>query len=214
MLDRIALGANGIIALCLGNQQMYLTHLDKKFSQEVQEAHSYWQSLDTMGLQRVTISTWTDYGDDIELLMDKVLIHSGKNIGPGIGNWEPGTVVLLIGDRHGPSIQPYATNFNLAFCDMAKAGSSFWLSNQLEANKIPEHQLYWINAYDKDGVPTDPSFVRRLQPLAVLSMGDSAARWCQSNALAHESFTHPQYHKRFHFNEPYPLIEKLKELLK
>lgn len=213
MLDRIALGCDAQIALCTASEQSYISRTPNFEEQRVaiSQMHVAWVTADTHGLQQIRISTSDDYSDDIENLLDRVLIHSGRNIGPGIGNWNPGRVVLLIGDRHGPSIQPYSTQFNLAFCDMAKAGSSFWLTKLLEEAGIQERHLYWINAYDKEDIPTDPGFIGRLEPVAILSMGDSAERWCKSNALKSEPFSHPQYHKRFQYKEPYPLISRLVE---
>lgn len=221
MLDRIALGVNAQIAYCTADTRTYAANWTSfrpdveygTMAPLIERMHQAWESLPAEGLKLTRIHTNSGFDEDIELLMDRARLLSGGNSGPGIGAWNPGNVVLLIGDRHGPSIQPYQVEFNLAFCDMAKAGSSYWLCSQLEEFKIQERHLYWINAFDKTGAPTDPEFLHRLRPIAILSMGDSAERWCTQYGVPHEQFTHPQYHKRFHFRQPYPLAQRLVELV-
>jgi hypothetical protein len=221
MLDRIALGVNAQIAYCTADSRTYAknwalispTTPYQSIAPMVERLEKAWDKLGGQGLYRMIIDTRDEgYSLDIDALMDRAALTSGINTGPGIGNWNPGKVVLLIGDRHGPSIQPYKVDYNLAFCDMAKAGSSYWLSDRLDEHQISEKHLYWINAFNQYDQATDPSFIERLRPAAVLSMGDIAARWCATNHIRHEPFSHPQYHKRFHFGKPYPLMERLKQI--
>lgn len=221
MLDRIALGCNAHIALAVSRAPT----VEKRWN-ELQTGRDYphkevadfslaWLYADTHGLYQQLIRTDdATFTDDVDILMDHVMLSSRATHGPGIGAWNPDHVVLLVGDRHGPSIQPYAVDYNLAFCDMAKAGSSFWLSQQLDKANVQEKHLYWINAYDKEDIPTEPGFIEQLKPVAICALGDRAARWCQSNSLRYEHFTHPQYHKRFEHSQPYPLIEFLAKTTK
>lgn len=216
MLDRIALGCDAIIGYCRADTNTYARNLRAPLSYDtikdtVHKMHTSWEALDNRGLSCVPINTQdVGFKTDLEILWDRAEIQS-RNVGPGIGRWTKGSV-LIVGDKHGPSIQPYKVDMNIAFCDMAKAGSSFWLSQQLASAEIPERKLYWINAYNAKDEPTDSSFVQELSPISVISLGDNAARWCADNHIRHEQFQHPQYHKRFNFNEPYPLIARLAEL--
>lgn len=222
MLNRIALGLNAQIALCKGSSNLYAFNWYEMFPDRpfkgveaiIDKLDKSWDGLNTSGLRVTRIMTSDhSYVDDIDLLLDRASLWGGTNRGPGIGNWSPGEVTLIVGDRHGPSIQPYKLEYNLAFCDMAKAGSSYWLSDKLSEAEIPEEKLYWINAYDKDDRPTSAEFVNRLSPITILTLGDSAAEWCKANRLRYEPFKHPQYHKRFHYNTPYSLINRLKEIM-
>jgi hypothetical protein len=221
MLDRIAVGVNAQVALCEADSRTYAKNWAEispntpyaSIADMIETLDNAWYAL-SHGLVQTRINTSDDgYKQDIDLLIDRAQLTAGTNKGPGIGNWDPGHVVLLIGDRHGPSIQPYKVDYNIAFCDMAKAGSSYWLSDKLDEASIPETRLYWINAFDSKDEPADPSFIEHLKPAAVLCLGDIAARWCATNKIRHEPFTHPQYHKRFQFNAPYPLIERLKQIV-
>jgi hypothetical protein len=220
MLDRIALGCNAQVAYCCADTNTYAINTNKLFPNSFQQYGStiesmdnVWNNLDFKGL-KVSRIDMRDGGYilDIDLLMDRTELFSGTNPGVGIGNWNPGQVILIIGDRHGPTTQPYKTDVNLAFCDMAKVGSSYWLASQLEIANIQENQLYWINAFDQFEMPTNHKFMDVLKPKAVLALGDSAIKWCDKNNIKFEGFQHPQYHKRFHYNEAYPLIQRLKEL--
>lgn len=222
MLDRVALAVNAQVAYCVADSRTYAknwAHLKpdvpyERVAQMIERMARGWEVLDSSGLPVTKINTSDDlYTYDIEILIERAQIKAKSNKGPGIGNWEPGKVVLLVGDRHGPSIQPYRVDWNLAFCDMAKAGSSYWLSDQLDKGEISEKHLYWINAFNSSDEATNPSFIEYLKPVSVLSLGDIAARWCQINHIRYEPFKHPQFHKRFQFNEPYPMIDRLRQLV-
>lgn len=219
MLDRIALGCSAKIAYCYADTRTYAENVNKissydKMKDLIVQMHEQWEWLISAQNLSVTKINTSDPGFilDLDLLEDQVKIFNELNLGPGIGRWKISGVVLLVGDKHGPSLQPYQVNSNIAFCDMAKVGSSFWLSQKLDEANIPEDRLYWINSYDKSNLPTNSEFVHKLNPITILALGDVAAGWCEKNQLRYEPFSHPQYHKRFKFSDPYPLIERLKEL--
>jgi hypothetical protein len=139
-----------------------------------------------------------------------------RNEGPGIGNWHPGRVVLLVGDRvkntlgqHGSVEWPF----------VRETGSSPWLTQHLIDHEIPERLLYWVNAFSHDGKPLDPEFVKRLQPRAIITLGDDAKVWAHDNELManHQrpfNLSHPQFHKRFRHKQAYPLGSLLQEILR
>lgn len=130
-----------------------------------------------------------------------------SNIGPGVGAWRPGRSVLLVGER--PNLRRGQTYLG-PFCAWSNVGCSSWLSHRLEAARIPERDLYWINAYDRRGHAADPRFLNHLQPRLVVALGSVAARWCRRHDVRHVSVPHPQYWKRFRSRQPYPLLEALK----
>ena len=212
MLDRIALGCSAHIAQCKTVYPVGLLPTEEE--KAVISIEGAWKSVESPLPVREISGSNILIEMDVDLLLDSMHPRVDKhiNLGPGVGAWRPGEVVLLIGDRHGPSLQPYQVHSNIAFCDMAKKGSSYWLTERLVQGGIREDRLYWINAYDSDGQATSAEFIRRLHPITVCTLGDSAARWCQTNGVRYEHFTHPQYHKRFKSSEPYPLIERLQEI--
>lgn len=134
------------------------------------------------------------------------------NMGPGIGHWHPGESILIVGDRPSPrtKFDNASKGAHLPFVSFKEDGCSGWLAEQLEEAKIPESKLYWVNAHGIHGKAQLPAFVGFLQPRKIIALGRSAAQWCHRFRLPHEKIPHPQFWKRFHYNERYPLLEVLK----
>lgn len=130
------------------------------------------------------------------------------NRGPGAGAYRRGAV-LLVGER--PHVaRSGQLKHRLPFVSFDGAGCAPWLAEQLELAGVPETDLYWVNAYDALGVPTDPAFVRDLQPRKVVALGKQAAEWCRDAGLSFVEVPHPQFWKRFKSGEPYPLLDVLR----
>lgn len=125
-----------------------------------------------------------------------------RNRGPGIGMFAKG-VTLLVGD------QVNATNSVWDWPFVATDGCSPWLATELDKGGIDERSLYWINAVDRRGIEADPAFIDQLHPGLIVALGKAAAIWCQRNRLQFTEVAHPQFHKRFRYNEDYPLIHVL-----
>lgn len=208
MLDRLALARDGYLIKCCPPLEYIL---DIAAGRKATEAEIFQLA--------ANCQAWTDFPVPLPVMSfeeveDPELILGGisdisSNAGPGIGLWYPEHVIMLVGDSHGPSKQPYKVNLNIAFCDMAKIGSSFWLASQLEKRFIPEHKLYWVNAKNTDKTWADSSFYEKLKPTAVYAMGGVADQWCIRNDIKSVRVAHPQYQKRFHPHEPYDLIDRL-----
>jgi hypothetical protein len=79
------------------------------------------------------------------------------------------------------------------------------LAEQLDAWDVGEDELYWVNSAGL-GVNwlDEPDRPRRM-----VALGVHAEKWCQHAGVKHEVVPHPQYWKRFHYDEPYPLQEAL-----
>lgn len=135
--------------------------------------------------------------------------------GPGAGAYGAGRVVL-VGDRPGPGWGGRMPNW--PFISGLRTGCSAWLAEQLEAAGIGEEQLYWFNAYDQDGTPTDVRSVEAL-PLwrttatLTVALGRNAARWCEASGWRYAEVHHPQFWKRFHARHSYRLVSVLRRHL-
>lgn len=145
-------------------------------------------------------------------LADLSLVTWGEfNRGPGIGWWHAGAKyspkVLLVGDRPGPG---WGARVNWPFVSALRTGCSAWLALQLEAARVPERELYWVNAYTQDGTETDGGFVADLGPDLIVALGKHAAGWCDAYGFAFEEVHHPQFWKRFHAQHTYRLTQLLK----
>lgn len=122
--------------------------------------------------------------------------------------------IVLVGDRPGPAAPKDPSYHHTPF--YSTKNSSSWLNCQLLREEIPEERLLWINAYDKDGVPNDPTTLLNLRPDTIIALGGNAAKWlegvCGLEAGQFVETYHPQYWKRFRSGERYPLLDILKGL--
>ncbi len=117
--------------------------------------------------------------------------------------------VVLIGDRPGPAAPEDQNFLHVPFKSLKHC--SGWLNKLLEDANVPEGELAWINAYDKNGQPTPRVLFERVvgQP-AVFALGGNAEKWCKENDVRLDTtFAHPQYWKRFKSKHTYPLIDQL-----
>lgn len=120
--------------------------------------------------------------------------------------------VMLVGDRPGPGAPKEPHYHHTAF--YSTKNCSGWLNMLLEREKIPENRLIWINSADEHGNYYSADIVKCAKPRVIISLGGNAAKWLKKNGInsAIEAY-HPQYWKRFHNKEPYPLIDLLKQIL-
>lgn len=134
--------------------------------------------------------------------------------GPGAGHLDQGSV-LLVGDR--PS-EPDPVLRDAPFTSFHRGGCSAWLAELLEEEGVPERRLYWVNANTTGGTVRRRELTELLEQHAfreVVALGENAAHSLRSIGLAYlRSVEHPQYWKRFHHHERYPLLDVLQEVLR
>ena len=120
-------------------------------------------------------------------------------------NSAEGASILLVGDRPAPSA-PRDPRLHVPFG--ALKNSSLYINMALQAAKINEAELSWVNAADARGVPTEYQILE-LPWKHIIALGNKAAAWLKKSPQ-HPHFVtvhHPAAWKRFHSKEPYPLIE-------
>lgn len=210
MLDRLALARDGYVIKCMPDTSVILENAYTRHASSIDINHLVKQS-----------HLWKDYPVTLpahefldtmepELLLGAVNT-SCANAGPGIGMWNPENVYLIVGEK--PKLKktsPLAQH--ISFCDV-EHHLSFWLSEQLHKNCIPEHKLYWINPVTTDGDWTNPDFIKLLKPLHIFSVGILAEEWCIKHELNTRRVPHPTYFKQFCPGEIYPLAGYLQYAL-
>ena len=108
--------------------------------------------------------------------------------------------VLLIGDQQRGVIFPFVNEH----------GCSPWLTEMLEKAKVGEDELAWANAFDHYGRELNPALMRALPFLqTTVALGRKAQAWCRRYHIRHRAVPHPQFWRRFHARETYPLITLL-----
>jgi hypothetical protein len=123
----------------------------------------------------------------------------------------PAPEVVIVGDRPGPSAPKEPDYHHTPFYSVKHC--SGWLNELLWEWKIDERRMLWLNAFDKDGVPTPDELLVKIEPPqgpssfpTIIALGGNAERWMKKNGwtIFIKAF-HPQYHKRFRNKERYDL---------
>jgi hypothetical protein len=210
ILERLALSVSAVQVICLPPYEICREHWSRRLEQNAEyvldesvfrRIYTAYES-EALSSPRMATILYNWRGGHESVLPGLLnTMRPEPNLGPGVGRWKPGCVTLLVGDR------PTSNADVGPFCSMI--GCSPWLSEQLEQSGIREMDLYFVNAYDLQGLAIDPRFVDRLRPKAIVALGNQATAWCTTHGLEHVKVPHPQSWRRFHAAEPYPLVAEL-----
>lgn len=216
MLERYALSRRAAVVYCLPRFELCLEAWRARLGEEYldqagQLKQVYGDYVDAASRVRALKTAVPSLVYNYEVHDPQVLLESArrlappKNLGPGLGRYSSRSVVL-VGERQNGPLGP--------FVSFDRSGCSAWLAERLEEAHVSEDRLYWVNAIDRHtGRSTDPSFLEKMSPRAVIALGQSAESWCREAGVECRRVDHPQYWKRFHHHETYPLITTLKEVL-
>lgn len=156
-----------------------------------------------VGLPLLTYDYARDRVSDVVAWVDRLGRPPSPRDVPGLGAHRPGEVTLLVGEQ-----MTERHVLDLPFVSASRGGCGPWLADQLEDWGVPERRLYWVNAYFH-GASQRLGFVRDLRPRLVVALGRCADLRLREAGIGHTSVPHPQFWKRFHHHEPYPLKEVL-----
>jgi hypothetical protein len=148
--------------------------------------------------------------NSLDLFLSTTNVYSHQL--PGAGN--PTAKILIVGDSFANHSE-YDAHYQWPFASFGKQGCSRWLAAKLEQAKIPERELYWMNAD-----MLDPELSSTIQDRFdyIFALGDQAlSALCGGRAFNPADHIyehpHPQWWKRFVGDKkPYPLIAALKEI--
>lgn len=215
MLERVALGLNGVIILCLPAWEVVLKNFERTRATQLPQRltdlgkiHAWyrWQLKTRVanpyaGLG-VVVHDYTADDPLVTLQRALALSEQTRNRGPGIGTFRPGGT-LIVGDQ----VSSRAPHRERSWPFVLETGCSPWLTEQLGALDVPEGRLYWVNARDHRGRLTSArAWVDVLAPARVLALGAQAQQWCRTllpaDAPVH-ALKHPQYVKRFKHHRPW-----------
>lgn len=211
-LERVALSLRGVVLMPAATLQQcaerYAARRSLEYLDSEEKLRAVYDRYALLGARTALPALIVDGDLSAARLMEEVEAHRpGKNLGPGLGAFDPERVTLLVGEK---SSDPAAEGLPFISIDNKADGCAFWLTWKLEEWGVSERSLYWINALDDRGRETSPAFLAALRPRRVVALGRTAARWCASTArVTHAAVDHPQYWKRFRHFDPYPLKEAL-----
>jgi hypothetical protein len=136
-------------------------------------------------------------------IVSRIIFRKHRFLALRAGRWKPQGQILLVGDRPAPSA-PDDPEFHYTPFG-ALWNSSLWMNKHLEQFAIDEEQLGWVNAYDLHGVPLSYDALN-LNWSQIIALGGNASKWLKGDGVKHHVVQHPAAWKRFHSQEPYPLI--------
>lgn len=208
-LERVALGCRGVIVIpeatydqCLAT---YLARKEMEYLDDETQFKAVFNAYDHLTSDLPILRVPREWSLS-EVMARIEALRAPANHGPGIGRWHQ-SVTVLVGES---AANPADADLPFVAPDLARDNCSYWLAERLEEAGIKESELYWVNAFDGRGRPTDPTFLERLNPTRVIALGQVADTWCGTMAhVAHDTVPHPQYWKRFHHGKSYPLIQRL-----
>lgn len=214
MLERCAMSADALVINCLPVVEVCLASFrarkDGEYPQREEQIRQIHAGYGLLQANTDLPVVEYDYMHDTVPVKPYQTPAPILNQGPGGGWWMPGKVFLLMGDRTNTR-RNQAETARVPFVSFSHLGCSGWLAAELEDAGIDESELYWVNAYESDGTPTNHEFLNRLNPHCVFALGRRAGEWINSVSWggAQVEVPHPQYHKRFHSRTRYPLIDEI-----
>jgi len=121
---------------------------------------------------------------------------------------------LVVGDEFAKH-QEFDPHYQWPFASFSNVGCSRWLATQMDKYHIPEGKLWWVNQDQLDHDSAVADILDAIPTISSIACLGAKARDRVNELLANPEyiyhFNHPQHHKRFHSDEPYPLLDFLKE---
>lgn len=114
--------------------------------------------------------------------------------------------LVLVGDELS-QLKSHDNLYQLPFISWSNNGCSGWLTAQLAAAKLKETQLLYLNTQDPYCAEFFTQFTRAdLAAKQIITLGEKAADTLTHQGINYLFAPHPQYWKRFHARQNYPLL--------
>lgn len=205
MLERLAFRCGAVVVLCLPPWNTVKANYMKRKHLEMLENEDQLDIVFNLyAAQHTSLPVYAyDYTrkptfDRTEVLRRRSkrhLLHSAS-----AGRW--GAKIAIVGEQFAERKDTDAF-YQWPFASFNGTGCSQWLTNQLEEDSIYESELFWINA------DQDLSVLHDLGASKVIALGEKAAEALYREKIQAQLAPHPQFWKRFHNSERYPLLDLL-----
>lgn len=219
MINRALLARKAITILCLPpwkevKKQWYKRKKDELIQSETILRHIYkwYAAIRSDGVPQILYDYTVE--DNLRYVTERIEALINARPSSNIIKGEPcgrfySAKVLLVGESVGNVIQQ-----EVPFTGIKASGP--WLTQLLLNADIHEGDLAWINVKLSDGLSNMINVVKTCETYHyeyVIALGNVASEALVRKGIEHETVYHPQYWKRFHNKEEYPLITRLKEIL-
>lgn len=216
MLERLALRCGAVVIWCLPPWDKVAATFEKRKGREMLKSETQLRMVfeDYVALAEGTgpLPAWRhDYTKDRPILERTVhglrLPRHPLELASA-GNWAARTILVGQDFAEHKDADPL---YQWPFASFTDSGCSRWWTASLDAALVHERDLLWVNA---DQVGTLQLYEKEIAKLyaarRVIALGAEADEILKAADIHHHVYPHPQYWKRFHSKEPYPIKEMMK----
>lgn len=199
MLERLALRCGAVMVRCDPGWEVVRDNFLARKGQEM---------LDNTDQLRAVYDLYDEQGTDLPVVELNYTLPEDRH--PAIeaarlprhpvglasaGSWSAPTVLVGEGFAERKDQDPW---YQWPFASFSNEGCSQWLASQLERADVSEQTLLWVNSDQDLSLLPDGT--------TVVALGGTAARALERAGRAHVTVAHPQWWKRFRYNQPYELM--------
>lgn len=212
-LERLALRCGAVVVRCMPPwetiKRNFLSRPGKEMLDQVSQLITVWRWYQNQLFQETDLPVMSyDY---TERKLPSIIHNNvmGRAYTNHSGTLNDDAAVLLVGDVYGERKNGDPL-YQWPFSSFVGKGCSHWLTQRLIEASISERHLAWVNSDElKRFIETES--LERFDRVIALGMNAGAA--LIPTGIQFNTVNHPQHAKRFHHNEPYKLIELIKEVL-
>ena len=216
LLNRLALRCRVIVVRCqppfnVIQRNLAINHKDEHHGDltAIRQVYQGYQEAD-FGLPTIDYDFTAEY--DRELFYYE--LKNGGTV-PHQAGWRTAGSLLgkvaLVGEAFA-SPSEHDPAYQWPFSSFSDSGCSQWLTRQLVQAKVPEQSLFWVNADHPQLDDVLQTLIAYNPDIYLVTLGAKADRQLRGLGLHAAQAPHPQYWKRFHHHDQYPLLPLLQRL--
>lgn len=120
----------------------------------------------------------------------------------------PAARLAIVGDSFG-RVKESDALYQWPFASFSRQGCSHWFTEQLATARVPEDQLFWVNADQL--ARSNGCLVEELKRKRVFAFGLIAQHHLEQLQIPHVPLPHPQSWKRFQHGKRYQPLDQLRD---
>lgn len=210
MLERLAMRCATVVVRCLPPVETCVANFSAHKGEEYLQAEEQLRQVYQCYEDRFdTELPWEDFDYTCQDIIHLSAACTGDRTKPHLVNIHSAgnarAKVMLVGEKFAErkNQDPW---YQWPFASFSGLGGSQWLTAELRHAGIREDRLFWVSADELTGDLFVPG-----GGFKIVALGAAASDKLRSlGATEYSTVAHPQAHKRFFSNMPYPLIDLLK----
>lgn len=203
MLERLAWRCGGVVVMCDPGWDMVLESYKRRKHVEMLDNEEQLKAVYDLyqGQPNGLPEVWYNYAHDETQFgwLDEFRATRHPVGSKSAGNLDGS--IIIVGESFAERKEPDPF-YQAPFVSFSNEGCSQWLTDRIANTGINEGWILWLNS------DQDLSFLlgEELFDCVVFTLGENASKELGAIGVQHVDVPHPQYWKRFHANEKYPLI--------